>query len=68
MSQTHAEIEALWIAIYGEPPPITAPTEMLIDILVRCLPCPDPFTNAGPAAGPAEIPKTGEEPARTRED
>lgn len=43
MPLSKAEIEALWREVFGGPPPIQAAPEMLIEVLVRCLPRPAPY-------------------------
>jgi len=50
MSQAEVEIEALWTAVFGQPPAIHAPAEMLIGILVRCLAPAPPYTGFADAA------------------
>jgi hypothetical protein len=43
MSGVDQDIEALWTAVFGEPPPVTATAEVMLDILVRHLPPAPPY-------------------------
>jgi hypothetical protein len=43
MSDVDQDIEALWTAVFGEPPPVTATAEVMLDILVRHLPAAPPY-------------------------
>jgi hypothetical protein len=49
MPGSKIEIEALWRELFGGPPPIDATPEMLIAVLVRCLPQPAPYGYHGGA-------------------
>jgi hypothetical protein len=49
MPGSKTEIEALWRELFGGPPPIDATPEMLIAVLVRCLPQPAPYGYDGGA-------------------
>jgi hypothetical protein len=48
MPQSDAEIEALWVATFGEPPAIKAGASLLADILFRYSPA--PLTHDAPPA------------------
>ncbi len=43
MPSRQEEVEALWRAVFGQPPSIAAPAEMLLQILIECLPPTPPF-------------------------
>jgi hypothetical protein len=43
MPSAKAEVEALWEAVFGGPPPIEAEHSLLLDVLMRCLPPPPPY-------------------------
>jgi hypothetical protein len=45
------EVEALWVSVFGEPAPITAAPELLLEILVRHMPLAPPYGAPGAAAG-----------------
>jgi hypothetical protein len=57
MPASKSEIEALWRALFGGPPPVEAPAEMMLEVLVRHLPQPTPYGHeeASPVAPPAEL-------------
>jgi hypothetical protein len=57
MPASKSEIEALWRELFGGPPPVDAAPEMLLDVLVRCLPQPTPYGYAPEAlsAPPAAL-------------
>jgi hypothetical protein len=38
MSDVAAEIDALWFAVFGEPPCIRASPDMVLNVLMRCMP------------------------------
>lgn len=61
MSQTPEQspeenVVDLWIAVYGEPPPVHADVSTMLGALVSGLPMPDwrDYLTAGPAAEPPE--------------
>ena len=43
MTQIDRDIGLLWSEVFGEPPPITAAPDMVLDVLVRCLPLAPPY-------------------------
>jgi len=55
MPRRQHEIEALWAALFGEPPAIAADPQLLMDVLMRCLP-PAPPYGAAPDGLPVEPP------------
>ncbi|MBV9995250.1 MAG: hypothetical protein JO127_08550 [Caulobacteraceae bacterium] len=58
MSRSEAEIEALWVAVFGEPPPVKADPGLLIDVLLRCSPPLPPYRiGDGAADRPEEDPQ-----------
>ncbi len=55
MTQARLELEALWTAAFGGPPPVEASAALLSEILVRCLPLAPPYGSLGvPSALPGE--------------
>ncbi|HEY1752110.1 MAG TPA: hypothetical protein VGG29_12680 [Caulobacteraceae bacterium] len=72
-SNAKLELEALWAAVFHEPPAIDADADLLARMIVRCLPPSPPYGEALPgvehppdaAAAPAEAPDQAE-PMRAR--
>jgi hypothetical protein len=57
MTQARLELEALWTAAFGGPPPVEASAALLSEILVRCLPLAPPYGSLG---APPSAPLSGE--------
>jgi hypothetical protein len=52
MSQAKRELEALWQAVFHEPPVIDADPHLLAELIVRCSQPPPPYGDAIPARPP----------------
>jgi hypothetical protein len=58
MTQARLELEALWTAAFGGPPPVAASPALLSRIIVECLPLAPPYGSLG---APPSAPLPGED-------
>lgn len=58
--RTWEDVAALWMATFGEAPPIYCEPSLLLDILVRSLASPLPY-QPGTRHGSVEIARTGQD-------
>jgi hypothetical protein len=54
MAGAELEIEALWVSVFGEPPPVSGSPGLMVEILVRHLPLAPPYGERVAATDPCE--------------
>lgn len=51
---TPGELEAMWAALFGGPPPVSGPSSLLIRVMVAHLPAAPPYTPSPVEAEPED--------------